>query len=137
MKRPWVVLIAVAAMAGAALVIARRTPVGSPSEPLEAAPVAVVGLSLSIEDGKLSPAQTTAPLGSLLVLTVLNASARSHVFALAGYDHALPACTLLAGESRIDTLLLSLPGDDFAWLLDGEPAARLDVAGSHLVEGHR
>ena len=29
------------------------------------------------------------------------------------------------------------PGDDFAWIVNGIPAARLTVSGSHLIEGHR
>ena len=44
---------------------------------------------------------------------------------------------LAPGESRTDTLLLDLPGADFAWMLDGRPSAQLRVAGSHLAEGHR
>jgi hypothetical protein len=30
-----------------------------------------------------------------------------------------------------------LPGEDFAWMVDGTPAGRFEVKGSHLVEGHR
>jgi hypothetical protein len=57
--------------------------------------------------------------------------------ALAGYEHRLAEAVLAPGESRVDTFLLDLPGEDFPWRLDGAPTGHLAVKGSHLVEGHR
>ena len=47
------------------------------------------------------------------------------------------AAPLAPGAGWTGEFLADRPGEDFAWLLDGEPAGRLTVTGSHLVEGHR
>lgn len=137
MSRAWRLLIAVAFLAGAGLVVARRAPRPAPVEELEAAPAPLVGLAIRVEAGAILPAHSEVALGTRLVLTRINAAPQSHVIGLSGYELALPPCTLQVGAARTDTLLLTLPGDDFAWLLDGQPSARLSVTGSHLVEGHR
>ena len=137
MRRSWLLLIAAALLVGAGLVIARRVPHAVPTEVPVSSPAPLVGLAIRVESGTILPAGAELALGSRLVLTRINAAFEPHVIALSGYEHALPACTLQVGESRADTLLLTLPGDDFAWLLDGQPVARLSVTGSHLVEGHR
>lgn len=137
MRRPWLLLIAAALLAGAGLVVARRAPRPGPVEEPAAAPAPLVGLAVRVEEGRILPARSEVALGSRLVLTRINAAFEPHVIALSGYERDLPPCTLQVGASRADTLLLTLPGDDFAWLLDGRPAARLRVTGSHLVEGHR
>lgn len=137
MSRAWRLLIAAALLAGAGLVVARRAPRPAPVEDAPAATAPLVGLAIRVEGGAILPAHREVALGTRLVLTRINAAPESHVIGLSGYERALPPCTLQAGESRMDTLLLTLPGDDFAWLLDGQPSARLSVTGSHLVEGHR
>ena len=137
MSRAWRLLIAAAFLAGAGLVVARRAPRPAAVEEAPAPPAPLVGLAIRVEDGAILPARTEVALGTRLVLTRLNAAHETHVIGLSGHEQALPPCTLQVGESRTDTLLLTLPGDDFAWLLDGQPSSRLSVTGSHLVEGHR
>ncbi len=135
--RAWWVLIAVVLVVGVLLIAARR----APEAPHIAAPRAPepesAWLTLHIDREGVRPEHAEVPLGSRLVLTRVNESADERILSLAGYEHALAACTLRAGESRTDTLLLTLPGEDFAWLLDRRPVGRLSVQGSHLVEGHR
>jgi hypothetical protein len=57
--------------------------------------------------------------------------------ALAGYEELLPPRRIAPGETWSAEFVSSRPGDDFAWLVDGRPAGRLRVTGSHLEEGHR
>jgi hypothetical protein len=56
---------------------------------------------------------------------------------LAGYEDRLDIPALAPGAGWTGQFLADRPGEDFAWLLDGQPAGRLTVTGSHLVEGHR
>lgn len=137
MRRAWGVLALMVLAAALALAALRRAPASAPPSEPAAPPSEVVSLTIRIADGRIDPALAELPLGALWVVTRRNESARAHTLSLAGYEHALAPCTLAAGASRTDTVLLSLPGEDFAWLLDRQPAARLAVAGSHLVEGHR
>jgi hypothetical protein len=57
--------------------------------------------------------------------------------ALAGYEDRLAIPALSPGATWSGEFIADRPGEDFAWLLDGVPAGRLAVTGSHLVEGHR
>ena len=67
-------------------------------------------------------------------LTTLSASALSRAIQTRQVSCREVMQTYLARIAMVNPLL---PGEDFAWLLNGKPAAKLRVAGSHLVEGHR
>lgn len=102
-----------------------------------AAPAPSETLMLVVSDGSLTPALAAAPKGSRVWLIVKNRGASSAQLALAGYEGRLAIPPLSPGVSWSGAFTADLPGDDFAWLIDGKPAARFRVTGSHLVEGHR
>ena len=97
----------------------------------------VVELTLGIEDGRISPAAASVAKGSRVRLRVDYRGDHPARLELAGYEGALSIPTLSPGTVWIGEFLAERPGEDFAWLLDGEPRGRLAVTGSHLVEGHR
>ena len=116
-------------------VLGRPQRVERPSAPPAAAPV--VELMLAIDGGRLSPAMTSVPKGARVRLRVAARGARGARLALAGYQDRLAIPPLAPGAMWTGEFIADRPGDDFAWLLDGVPAGRLAVTGSHLIEGHR
>lgn len=99
------------------------------------APVEVLGLV--IEDGHLSPAMGSVAKGTRVRLQVTVRGARGATLALAGYEDHLVVPRLAPGATWTGEFVADRPGEDFAWLLDGVPAGRLAVTGSHLIDGHR
>jgi len=136
MKRYLVLLAVTLVAAGALSAVARRPRRPTPDAP-EAAPVPVVALAVAIEDGRLVPEITSAPKGHEVRLTVENREGRSVTLALAGYEDRLAIPPLAPGARWSGAFAADRPGEDFAWLLDGRPAGRFAVQGSHLIEGHR
>ena len=137
MTRSWALLAAAVVLAALALAAASRLPRPRPAAPPAPAPAPLASLALEIRDGTVSPELVTYRLGTRLAVTYVNRGRAAVRVALAGYEGQRPERTLEPGGSRTDTLRLDLPGEDFAWRLDGEPVGRLRVAGSHLVAGHR
>jgi hypothetical protein len=137
MKRRYVTLFALVVLLGAALtVLGRPRPRVVPRVgPALAAPVA--DLTLGILGGRMTPAVASLPKGSRVRLRVDYRGARPARLALAGYEGRLAIPALAPGAVWVGEFVADLPGEDFAWLLDGEPVGRLTVTGSHLVEGHR
>lgn len=137
MKRAWGILGALVVAGALALAVAARVPRPS-AGPAAAPPPPPLDLAtLELSAGQVSPSRTAGVLGHRLAITVHNRGTAPARLALSGYEHAFAPRVLAPGESRTDTLLLDLPGEDFAWMLDGLPAGQLLVAGSHLAEGHR
>jgi hypothetical protein len=134
--RRYLVLFVVTLAAAAALGALARRP-RREAAPAPLAPVPVVTLALAIEGGGLDPGITTAPKGHEVRLTVENRGRSTARLALAGYEDRLAIPALAPGATWSGTFTADRPGDDFAWLLDGRPAGRFAVQGSHLVEGHR
>lgn len=135
MNRRWLFL-ALGVLAGAlAFTLAGRLPRRAPAPEAPAPPTPLDAATLVIEGGAATPAVTPGVLGHRLAVTVVNRGGTPARVALSGYEHAYAAQVLAPGESRTDTLLLDLPGEDFAWMVDGRPSAQLRVAGSHLGEG--
>ena len=97
----------------------------------------VVDLTLGILDRQMTPAVASVAKGSRVRLRIDYRGERPARLALAGYEDQLVIPALAPGAVWIGEFLADQPGEDFAWLLDGEPAGRLTVTGSHLVEGHR
>jgi hypothetical protein len=106
--------------------------------PAQAAPPApVVVLELAVEGGRVAPAVTSVPKDARVRLRVSVRGARGVRLALAGYQDRLAIPELVPGSTWTGEFFADRPGEDFAWLIDGVPAGRLAVTGSHLIEGHR
>lgn len=134
-RRYLVLALAVGALAASLTALARRPrAVEAPASAPVPAPVET--LALEVRAGSVRPGRATVPKGHRVRLSVTSLADRPLRFALAGYQDrvsiALPAHGRWTGEFLADR-----PGSDFTWLVQGEPAGRLVVAGSHLVEGHR
>ena len=136
MKR-LLVLFVLAALAGAVLAGPARR-LATRSSPA-AAPAALPTTSLTLflgSDG-LQPEQSEVPKDHRVSITVANHTGRAVTLALAGYEGRLDIGRIEDGETWCGGFTSELPGDDFAWLVDGKPAGRLAVTGSHLTEGRR
>jgi hypothetical protein len=99
--------------------------------------VPVTDLAIVVGDSVVTPMLASVPKGHRVRLHVRNAAGRSLSIRLAGYEREVSIPALAAGSTWDGEFLAELPGEDFAWLIDGEPVGRLSVTGSHLVEGHR
>jgi len=131
-------LVGVLAAAAALSVWGGRLPVERPSGVARSGATRILPIVLRIQpDGHVTPSSVTLPLGTRVDLTVTSAAAKALRVELPGYQDRVPGFTLEPGATFRRAFLADRPGDDFALLVDGSPAARLDVAGSHLIEGHR
>jgi hypothetical protein len=101
------------------------------------APVPRVAVSLTVHDSTVTPADLVVPLGSRISLEIANEGRDVVELALAGYAGRLPVIRVEPGAVGHGEFTADLPGEDFAWLVNGRPSSRLTVAGSHLIEGHR
>lgn len=137
MNRRWLLLAALVLTGAVAFTVAGRLPRRAAPPEAPAAPPQLDAATFEIAGGEVRPGRTAGVLGHRLAITVVNRGGAAARLSLSGYEHAFAPRVLAPGESRTDTLLLDLPGEDFAWMLDGRPAAQLRVAGSHLAEGHR
>jgi hypothetical protein len=137
--RAYVVLLAVALGAAVALSAFAHRPrhaaPPSPAQPAAAAPV--VAVNLSIDGATVTPDVATVPKGAQVRLVVRNAGATPARFGVAGYESRLRLDPIAPGAAVSAVFAADLPGEDFALLVDGRPAGRFAVTGSHLVEGHR
>ena len=136
MKARYLLLvIGIVVIALALTLLGRPRPHEAPVSAPAPAPVAMV--TLTIEGGRLSPAITSVAKGTQVRLRVDMREARGVRLALAGYQDRLAIPALEPGTTWSGEFIADRPGEDFAWLIDGIPAGRLLVTGSHLVEGHR
>lgn len=103
-------------------------------EPVAQAPRTT--LALTIDGGGVTPVLTQVEKDHEVDLAVVNRGERDLRLTLTGYEDRVDL--RIAAGARVETSFLAdRPGDGFAWHVDGEPAGRLAVTGSHLVEGHR
>ncbi len=136
MKRQYLLLGAtVVVLAMALTVLGRPRPAEAPRPVAIEAPA--VELMIAIKGGKVSPATASVPKGTRVRLRVEHLGIATARLSLAGYEDRLDIPPLTPGTIWTAEFLADRPGEDFAWLLDGQPAGRLTVTGSHLVEGHR
>lgn len=137
MKR-YLVVLAVAVAAGAlALAVGRNLRAHARLEPA-AAPPPEAALEITImPDQHIAPAIASVPKDHLVKLSVTNHGARRASLTLMGYQDRFGVSYLAPDSTWRGTFLADRPGEDFAWMLDGAPAGRLAVTGSHLVDGHR
>uniref|UniRef100_A0A832MKN6 EfeO-type cupredoxin-like domain-containing protein n=1 Tax=Eiseniibacteriota bacterium TaxID=2212470 RepID=A0A832MKN6_UNCEI len=126
--------VAVAALAvSAAARLPRRAPEAAPPPP----PPPLAEVAFEIGPSGATPFAAAVPKGHRVRLTVVNRAGRAIEARLAGYEDRVTTGALAPDSSWTGTFLADLPGEGFALLVDGEPAARLAVTGSHLEEGHR
>lgn len=136
MKR-FAVLFAAVLLAGALVGLAAR--VWRPAPPAAEAPAARPESDLAIEIGPdgVSPATASVPKDHVVRLAVTNRTPHPVALSLAGYEDRVHAGPIAAGGAWSGTFVADRPGEGFAWIVDGVSMGRLEVAGSHLVEGHR
>jgi hypothetical protein len=135
--RRYVVLLAIAALLSLVAVHAGRT--WSPRGPRIAAaptPDSIV-VALTLTEAGVSPELVTVRKDHRVVLTVTNHRRQATGLSLQGYQDVLAPGILAPGATWRGSFLADRPGEDFRWMVEGEPAGRFVVVGSHLVEGHR
>lgn len=131
----WVLL---AALAGGVFVsVLLRVPRAVTTMTAAPAEISAVELVLTVHDGRIEPAAESIAAGTTVDLTVTNRAATSQYLRLAGYEDRVDTGEIKPGATWAGTFIADRPGDQFAWLVNGQPAGRLDIRGSHLVEGHR
>ena len=136
MKRYFILFAVAVALGLIGLLSGRALRVSSGPEPVAAEPE--VALEITIGPGaRIAPAVASVPKDHRVMLTVTNRDARPASLTLMGYEDRLGAVRVAPDSIWRGEFLADRPGQDFAWVLDGTPAGRLEVAGSHLVEGHR
>jgi hypothetical protein len=130
-------LLVLALAAAALLGLVSRLPRPRPAAPPAPAAAPAISLEIVIQDGALTPETASVPKDRRVTLAVLNRGSRACRLALSGYEDRLGIGIVAPGGAWRGEFLADRPGDEFAWLLDGRPAGRFSVTGSHLVEGHR
>ena len=134
-----VLLLGIVVLAVALSMVARFSPRGDRDarEAGAPAPAPVIPLALEVRDGAVTPEVAQVPKDHRVQLTVRNRGTAAAKLALTGYEDRLTIPPLPPGGAWSGEFLADRPGDDFAWILQGQPAGRFTVTGSHLVEGHR
>lgn len=132
MKRPYLLLAIVVVVAGLGLGLLSRLPRRPAAKPLAAPAAARVVVSVEIgADGAATADPESVPKGAILVLRAVNLGSLPRTLSLAGYEERL-RLPVTPGEFAHATLRADRPGSDLAWLVDGAPAGRFAVTGSHL-----
>jgi hypothetical protein len=137
MRRAYVALFAVVAALALAATLAGRAPSRGHAPAPAPRTLERAALALVVQDGRVAPDPCAVPKGRAVALTVTNRGARAIDLRLAGYEDRVHVSGLAPGAIWHTEFVADLPGEDFSWLVDGQPAGRLAVTGSHLVEGHR
>ncbi|HUK62039.1 MAG TPA: hypothetical protein VLV15_01860 [Dongiaceae bacterium] len=135
--RRYLVLLGIAALLSLVVAHAGRTwaPRG-PRVPAGAAPDSV-DVEITLTEAGVTPPLVVVPKNRRVVLTVTNHRRLAAGVTLQGYQDVLTPGTLAPGATWRGRFLADRPGDDFRWMVEGEPSGRFTVAGSHLVDGHR
>lgn len=136
MSRAWIALLAVALGLGLLAGLARRIPQPTSPLPTRLAARPEQSLMLTVSAGRVTPGECAVPVGTRVRLAALGAGRDTVQLSLMGYeDHV--ALALPPGATRTLEFDADRPGEDFAWLVNGAPAGRFRVTGSHLVKGHQ
>lgn len=137
MTRRYLLLVAVVALAAIAVSALARRPRAANPRATETVALPHVDLVLAIEDGRITPESAAVPKGHRVRLRLSNHGAAAADVRLAGYEDQVAVTALAPGATWTLEFTADRPGDDFAWLVNDQPAGRLAVTGSHLLEGHR
>lgn len=139
MKRSYLFLFLGILALAVALALAGRMPRGTRATragaPAAAAPT--VTASIEIRGGAIEPATVSVPKDRRIRLTVVNHDAKTAQVTLSGYEDRVQIPPLRPRDHWTGEFLADRPGEDFAWILNGVPAGRFAVTGSHLLDGHR
>jgi hypothetical protein len=136
-RRYYWLLFAGTVLTGFALVSVGRSPRREQTRTAASPEAPAVSISLEIRDGSVIPSSVSVPKDRRVRLRVRNRGIAHARFGLAGYEDRVSPRVIAPGDSVSAEFYANRPGDDFAWLIDGEPGGRFSVTGSHLVEGHR
>ena len=137
MKRYLVLLVIVLVLGAVALAARRNLRLRERREPAAAAPAEATLVIMITPEHRILPATASVPKDHLVRLAVTNHGARRASLTLMGYQDRFGVSNLAPDSTWHGEFVADRPGDDFAWMLDGAPAGRLAVTGSHLVDGHR
>ena len=137
MTRSWLAIALCAGLAAGALslLLARPRTASAPGE--GAAPAESVSIALDVRADEVHATRLAVELGNAVRVAATNHDTVPVRLTLAGYEDRLDIGVLAPGSTWRGAFLADRPGEDFAWLVDGRPAGRFAVTGSHLVEGHR
>jgi hypothetical protein len=136
MKRYVVLLIALIVVA-VAVGLVKRSQHGA-TAPAAPAVATLTALDLTITpDAHLEPATMTVKKDTHIALSVTNHYHRAMSLTLMGYQDRFRVMQVAPDSTWRGTFIADRPGEDFAWVLEGAPAGRLVVTGSHLIEDHR
>ena len=137
MMRRYAIVLALAVFGVLVVSYLLRAPAVTRARALAPAPREALALQVDVYDDHLSTAPESLPLGDAVEFTVRNHTAVPLRLALAGYEDRVSVTALAPGAAWRGTFLADRPGEQFAWLVNGEAQGRLDIRGPHLVEGHR
>jgi len=139
MRRPYVVLLLVVLGLAIALTVVGRLHRGTqtPRGESPAAPAPSVAVTIEVKNGAIEPHATSVAKDHEVRLTVINHDSRIARVTLSGYEDRVSIPPLAPRDHWTGSFLADRPGEDFAWVLNGEPAGRFAVTGQHLIEGHR
>jgi hypothetical protein len=135
-NRRYVFLFAGVILAAGLISLLGRMPGPRPEAPAPTAAAPRASLELTIDGTQVMPVATQAPKDHEVDLVVVNRGAQPAELTLSGYEDRVGIRVEPGGRESL-AFLADRPGDGFAWLVDGQPAGRFVVSGSHLVEGHR
>jgi hypothetical protein len=136
MKRYIVVLVVGIGLAAALLALRGRMRAAEVEAPREASDVTELALTITPEQ-RLTPAVASVPKDHVIKLAVTNRYRFAVSMTLMGYQDRLAVISVPPDSTWRGEFLADRPGEEFGWIIEGAPAGRLRVAGSHLVEGHR
>jgi hypothetical protein len=136
-SRRYAILFGAIVLGALALTALARLPQRPPAAESMRAEAPVAEVAIEIRDGVVNPGRVTVAKGHRVRLRVLNRDANLARLDLGGYGDVFPTLSIAAGDSARAAFVADLPGEDFPWFVNGEPAGQLVVRGSHLVEGHR
>ena len=137
MIRRWLVLLALVPVAALVIGVLARRPRATAARTPATVEAAAIDLEVTLADGRVDAGRAAIPEGRRVLLLVRNRGGNAVDLRLAGYEDRVDLKAIAPAETRRVSFLADRPGDDFAWLLDGRPAGRLSITGSHLIEGHR
>ena len=131
----WILVFAV--LGALAVSILLRMPQRAVARTAAPAQVDTLAVAVDVFADHVETQPQTFAVGRTVALTVTNHRAAPLRFALTGYQDCVPAAAIAPNAPAHITFIANRPGDQFAWLIDGSPMGRLDIRGSHLVEGHQ
>ena len=132
-------LIWIASLTGIIAFILAILPPGEPeTESTGATPQPVFQAEIELGSAGVVPYRVQVPKDHEVHLIVRGApDANDGVFSITGYQDQVSPVLMGPGLSREIVFTSRRPGDDFAFMLNGEMQGRLEVTGSHLEEGHQ